>query len=293
MAETNIATAVEIYSAKAIVAMKKAIPRLSSFSTNFTDEFKKTGESINIPLITPDAITKFNATTNNFHRLTAVLSEISLKLQDKMIGGHAITPQQMKRFMPSWWEGKSDLNINSMANIFLGMVADLVTAANYGSAKGDSMSLPLAGFGLRVVADIRAAAIDRGMFVNESTLALNPIYFSVLLSDCKYDVTGDPAIIATGRIPGLLGFKEIIEIPQLTKPGFVCHQDAICVGSAIEDIASHKVFDAVNVITDPDSGFSVQQVIVTDSGTGAMSNSINAVPAVGVGNSKALLRLEK
>lgn len=293
MAETNIATAAEIYSAKAIVAMKKALARLSSFSTNFTDEFKTPGESIKIPLITPDAITEWNATNNNFHRLAATLSEISLVLQAKLIGGFAITPQQMKRFFPSWWEGKAELNVNSMANILLGKVAALITAANYGSAKGDSMSLPLAGFGLKTVADIRSAAIERGMFVNESTLALNPLYFSALLADCKYDATGDPAIIATGRVPGLLGFKEVVEIPQLAKPGFVCHQDAICIGSAIEDMASHKVFEAVNVITDPETGFSMQQVIVTDSGTGAMSNSINAVPAVGVGNSKALMRLEK
>jgi len=293
MAETNVATAAEIYSAKAIVAMKVALARLTSFSTDFTDEFKRTGESINIPLITPDAITEWNATNNNFHRLTADLSEVSLKLGVKLIGGFGITPQQMKRFRPNWWQGKAELNVNGMANVFLGKVAALITAANYGSAKGDSMSVPLAGFGLATVGDIRAAAIERGMFVNESTLGLNPLYFSALLASCGYDKTGDPAIIASGHIPGLLGFKEIIEIRQLTKPGFVCHQDAICVGSAIEDIASTKVFDEVQVITDPETGFSMQQVIVTNSGTGEMSSSVNAIPAVGVGNSKALMRLEK
>lgn len=290
--QTDIATAAEIYSNRAIEQLKVALARLQSFSTNFTDEFKAIGDSISIPVITADDFAAWNDASNNFNRAAGTPQEKKLNLGTKLIGGFAITPAQIRRFRPAFWNGKADLNVNSLAGQLLSLVAAIITAENYGDEKEDKMAVPLAKFGLMSISDIRAAIVDRNMVPEASSLCLNPIYYSRILKDCGYDKTGDPAILLTGRIPGLMGFKEVVEIKQLgTAPGFVSHPDAICVGTAIEDLPSTSGYDLVQVITEPETGFTMQQVIMTELSTGKQSSSVNALPAVGVGNSKALMRL--
>lgn len=290
--ETDIATAAEIYSDKAIQQMKVALARLESFSTDYSDEFKETGDKVTIPVVQADEFGDWDDAENNFLRDSSDLEEVKLELGTKLIGGFAIKPSQMRRFRPAFWKGKAELNVNKLAGKLLAQVVAIVTPENYGDEAMDKMNITLAKFNLSTISDIRSKASERGMIPEACSLCLNPVFYSKLLAACGYDKVGDPEIIKTGRIPGLMGFKEVTEIRQLgAAKGFVSHPDAICVGTAIEDIASTKVFDLVQVITDPETGFSMQQVIVTSQGTGAQSSSVNALPAVGVGNSDALMRL--
>ena len=231
MGTTNTATAQEIYSKRFLAALQRALAALQAFSTSFSDEARETGESVKVPLISPDTVAAWNATSNNFVRTSATLKEIAVELTERIIAGFAITGEQMANFRPNWWEGKADMNAAEVSDTILAAVAALVTAENYGDAAADKQAVTLASFGRKAVAQIRAAAVNRKMRIARSALCLNPDFFSALLGDLDANTYGGRDAVVSGTLPGVLGFRAIVEVPQLSIPGFVCHPDAIAVAT--------------------------------------------------------------
>ena len=102
---------------------------------------------------------------------------------------------------------------------------------------------------------------------------------------------GGKEAIQGGVIPGLLGFRMVIEIPQLTIPGFVCSPDAIAVAARSFMPASKKPYENVQLITEPETGLTLTHVEYCSGDDGELSDSVNALVKSGVGNSSALMRL--
>ena len=90
MGTTNTATAQEIYSKRFLAALQRALAALQAFSTSFSDEARETGESVKVPLISPDTVAAWNATSNNFVRTSATLKEIAVELTERIIAGFAV-----------------------------------------------------------------------------------------------------------------------------------------------------------------------------------------------------------
>jgi hypothetical protein len=289
---TSVATAAEIYSDQVIKELQKVLAKLRAFSLNLTSEFKATGETVKVPLTGPDTVGTWDATSNNFKRSGATLKEVSISLNDKLITGFAITPAQLKQFKPNWWKSKAENNVPEIVDTILTGIAGIVTDAKYGSTANDRINVALGEFGIKSLAPLRAQMVkQKDLKPARSCLVLNPDYYSALLGDMPGQFWVSEETIASGVVPGLLGFRAIVELPQLTTPGFVCHPDAIAVGSAIEELPSAKPYDLVEVIEEPETGLSLQHVIYTDGSDGSMSDSINGVVGYGVGNSSALIRL--
>jgi hypothetical protein len=170
-------------------------------------------------------------------------------------------------------------------------VGGLVTGANYGDTDADKVQVGNATFNKKVVARIRAAAIDKELRINRCTLGLSPLYFSILLGELDSNVYGGREAVVGGAIPGLLGFEAVVEIPQLAIPGFVAQTDAIAVGSAVFRPVSERPYDMVREIVEPETGLVLTLVQYPDGATGSLSETVNCQVAVGVGNENALLRL--
>jgi hypothetical protein len=291
MSATNLATAHEIYSKRVLKKLQRALAALQAFSTSLSDELADIGETIKIPLISPDAVAPWDAATNNFVRSAAELKEVSLKIVDRIICGFQITGTQMSNFRPSWWEGKADLNVEEIADKILSAVAALVTPENFGDEAGDKTAVALAKFGPSSIADVRAFAVKRQMKVARSVLALNPDFFSALLGKLDANVYGGRESIVGGTIPGLLGFRAIVELPQLAGPGFLCHPDAIAVGTRKIPLADTSPYKLVRDITEPETGLTMTNVVLVHGPDGSLNDSINASYVTGVGNEDALVRL--
>lgn len=284
-------TGIELYSNKVISGLKAVLAALRGFSLDFTDELKQPGASLDVALVSADAAGDFNASSNNFSRDDSDFKKVTLEKSAAVIAGYNVSATQYANLRPSFWEGKGELNVGAVGNNILGKVAALVTPENYGDTEADKIAVTEAGFGRKVVAKIRAAAIAKGLTINNSVLALSPAYFSALLGDLDANVYGGAEAMKTGVIPGLLGFKMVVEITQLTIPGFVCHPDAIAIGSAVFRPVSDKPYDSVQQIVEPETGLTMTVVEFCDGTTGALSVTVNCVVAVGVGNEKSLLRL--
>jgi hypothetical protein len=288
---TSVATAAEIYSARFLKGLQRALAALKAFSTSFSDEAREVGEAIKVPLVSADTVAAWNASSNNFSRSATTLREVSVSLDSRLIAGFNITPAQMATFRPNWWEGKADENVVAVCDTILAAVAALVTADNYGDAAADKTTVALPTFGRKAVAAIRAAAVNRNMRIAQSALCLNPDFFSALLGDLDANLYGGPDAIRSGAIPNLLGFRAVVEIPQLSNPGFVCHPDAIAVATRRVAVTDTSAYRLVRDITEPESGLTVTNVVYIHGPDGSANDSVTATYGAAVGNEDALLRL--
>jgi hypothetical protein len=282
----------EIYAARTIKGLTRQLAPLKAFSIDFSDEAKAKGETVNVSLVTPDTVAAWNATNNNFKRSTKTVNQAKITFGEPIITGFALSATNIRNFRPEFWQGKADLNTLEICDNVLATIAALITGANYGDTANDKMAVSLAGFSTSVVAAIRAKAIaDKKLRAPMSVLALNPVYFSELLGKLDANVYGGRDAIVGGVIPGLLGFRAVIEIPQLAIPGFVCHPDAIAVAARAHMPASNKPYEAVNAITEPETGLTLTHVEYCSGDDGSLSDSVSALVASGVGNKNSLLRL--
>ena len=282
----------EIYAARTIKGLTRQLAPLKAFSTNFDAEAKEKGETIKVSLVTPDTVAAWNAANNNFKRTVNDKAQTSITFGEPIITGFAVTAANIRNFRKEFWEGKADLNTLEICDSVLATIAALITGANYGDTAKDKQTVSLAGFNTSVIAAIRAKAIaDKKLRIPLSVLALNPVYFSELLGKLDANVYGGRDAIVGGIIPGLLGFRAVVEIPQLAIPGFVCHPDAIAVAARAHMPVSSKPYEAVNQITEPETGLTLTHVEYCSGDDGSLSDSVSALVASGVGNSKSLLRL--
>ncbi len=291
MPNTNTDTALEVYSNKFIEGLTNALPALRAFSLDLSDEMLEPGETVRVPLVTADAAAAWDDTTNNYGRTSSSLTDKKVEVTSRIIAGFGITQAQLANFRPAWWEQKGALNARSVADAVLDEVFGVVTAANFGDTAAKKLQVALAAFGRKAIAELRPKVVKGKLQPAKSVLVLNPDFFAALLADLDAQVYGGREAITGGVIPGLLGFRAIIEAPQITEPGFVCHPDAIAVGSRRVQVADTTPYKEFGPVTEPDTGLTLNRVIYTDGTIGKTSFSVECLFGVDAGNPDALIRL--
>ena len=291
MPNTNLDTALEVYSNKLIEGLTNALPALRAFSLDLSDDMVEPGETVRVPMVTADAAAAWDDSTNNYGRTTAALADKKVVVDKRIIAGFAITQAQLANFRPAWWEQKGALNARSVADSVLDSTFGIVTPANYGDAAAKKLQVALGAFGRKAIADLRPKVVRGKLQPAKSVLVLNPDFYAALLADLDAQVYGGREAITGGVIPGLLGFRAIIEAPQLDAPGFVCHPDAIAIGSRRVQCADTTPYREFGPVVEPDTGLTLNRVIYTDGTIGKTSFSIECLFGVDVGNGDALIRL--
>jgi hypothetical protein len=288
----NTNLALQVYSKRILEGLKVKLAMLKAFSTDLSDEVvNSVGSVVRVSLVTGDAAADWNATSNNYARAAASLTDVSVSLATRKIVGFAITAAQNAEFHPAWWEGKAELNSNALAKSVTDALLALVTGANFGDTDSDKLQVSLATFGRKQIAAMRAKIVKAGIDPARSSLNLNPDFFSALLADLDSQVYGGKEAIVGGVIPGLLGFKSIIEQPTYTEPGFVALPSALAVAGRVVRPLDTTGYGEFSIITEPDTGFPISRVMCTDVATGNTSMSNDVVFGVSVGQSTALKRL--
>ena len=287
MPTTNINVAHKLYSDRFIASLQPGVALLRAFSVNLSDEFSKPGDTVSVPLVTPDTAAEWNKTTNNYVRSITDLKARPVVLNKRPIAGFAIDQNQLHNFTPSYWEGKGALNAGEIALYIVRNITALITAANY----PDEMVATLTGFSRKKVADLRAKLVKKGMKPELSALCLSPDMYSALLSDLEFYVIGNQDAMRTGVIDNLLGFRNIVEIPTYTGNGFVCHPDAILAASRRIQVADTTPYKSFGSIVEPNTGLALNRVVLTNGPTGETSYSVEALFGCEVGNPDALVRL--
>ena len=288
---TNIDTAVEIYSNKFISGLTRALAPLRAFSLDLSDDIVQPGGSVQVPLVTADTVADWNDTTNNYSRTAASAKTKSVAIDKRKICGFPVTQTQMANFRPNYWEGKAELNQKEMADAILSAVTGLVTAANYGDTAAKKLNVVLAEFKRAAIATLRGQIVKAKLVPAKCVLALNPDFYSALLGDLDAQVYGGREAMLNGAIPGLLGFRSVIEVPQYDAPGFVCHPDAIAFGSRKVPVADTTPYKEFGSMVEPETGLTMNRVVFTEGAIGKTNFSTECWYGFDVGNENALIRL--
>jgi hypothetical protein len=291
MSTTNTNVGLQIYGEKVIEALRRYLAPIFAFSLDLSPAAAKIGDVIRVPKITGDAADDFNASTNNYKATSAALVDIEVKIDKRKLAKFGIDDEQAANFLPAWWERKAIANVSSVAEAALDDILGLVTAENFGDAAADKASVSLSGFSTKGIAAIRAAAIAKKLRPGLSTLVLNPDFYSALLGSLDSASYGGSEAVRSGVIPNLMGFRQVIECPSLTEPGFVCHADAIAVANRWLKPVAPESYSDVGSATDDESGLTVGIREYGDPDTGVKSVSTELCYGREVGNSGALLRL--
>jgi hypothetical protein len=288
----NTNLALQVYSKRILEGLKVKLAMLKAFSTDLSDEVVNAkGQVIRVSLVTGDAAADWNASSNNYGRTAATLTDVSVSLTNRPIVGFAITAAQNAEFHPAWWEGKAELNANALGAAVTNALLALVTAENFGDTAADKLQVALATFGRKQIAAMRAKIVKAGINPAQASLNLNPDYFSALLADLDSQVYGGKEAIVGGVIPGLLGFKSIIEHPTYSAPGFVALPSALAVAARVVKPLDTTGYGEFSIITEPDTGMPISRVMMTNLATGDTSMSNDVTFGVSVGQTTALKRL--
>lgn len=291
MANTLTNTALQIYSNKLIMGLKRRLALIFAFSLDLSAEAAQKGGTVQVPLISAATADDFNATSNNYKASEDDITAKTVAIVKRKLSKFGISDSQNANFPASWWERKSEMGINACASAALDDIYGLITALNYGDEDPDKLTLTLAGFKKSGVGTIRAAAVKKGLDPSASTLALNPDFYSALLADLDSASYGGEEAIRQGYIPNLLGFGKIMEAPNYSAPGFVCHPDAIAFANRYLAPVDPASYSEAGSVTDDDSGLTVGIRKYGDPDTGLLSVSAELCYGLDVGAGDALLRL--
>lgn len=292
MATTLTDVGLQIMSNRIIDAIKHILAPIYSFSLDLSAEAAKIGDVIRVPLISADPAQDFDRDSHNYKAGKATLKDREVKINKRKLAKFGIDDEQAATFAPHWWERKGDANANAVALPVLTDLYALVTAENFGNTEADSIGLTKAKFTAEVVAKIRAACIAKGLHPRSTALCLNSSLFSDLLGSLDAAVFGGTEAIRTGKIPGLLGFKEVVEVPGYSGAGWACHPDALAVANRWLKPVDPKSYSDSGYVTDDQTGLVIGIRKYGDPDTGTLSVSAECCYGVEIGNENALLRIE-
>ena len=270
----------EFYSRRVLKTLPTQLNFLGAFSTDISDEVKDPGEKIQIALVEADAAGTFDRANNNFARPAGTPKKATVTFGDPLITGFAVTAAQARNIQRRWWEGKADLNVNSIAASASTAVTNLITDSNFE----------------KVVTNVGkiAAAVSNStnkLRVKFSTLALSGEYFYALASSLDANVYGGSEPVKNGVIPGLLGFNKVMLMHGYDGVGFVCEPSAIAFGARAFRPVDDTPYRAVREIKDPESGLTLTLVEYPDGPSGDLSESVTCQIGAAVGDANALVRL--
>ena len=281
----------EFYSRRLIKVLPAQLNFLGAFSTDVSDEVKDPGEKIQIPLVEMDEAGAFDRANNNFARPAGTPKTATVTFGNPLITGFAVTAAQARNIQKRWWEGKADLNVNSIAASASTAVTNLITDSNFEKVVtnvGNAASFVKSGVG-KIAAAVSNAT--NKLRVKFSTLALNGEYFYALAASLDANVYGGSEPVKNGVIPGLLGFNQVMLMHGYDGVGFVCEPSAIAFGARAFRPVDDTPYRAVREIKDPESGLTLTLVEYPDGPTGDLSESVTCQIGAAVGDAGALVRL--
>ena len=190
----------EFYSRRVLKTLPTQLNFLGAFSNDISDEVKDPGEKIQIALVEADAAGTFDRANNNFARPAGTPKKATVTFGDPLITGFAVTAAQARNIQRRWWEGKADLNVNSIAASASTAVTNLITDANFEKVVtnvGNAASFVKSGVG-KIAAAVSNAT--NKLRVKFSTLALSGEHFYALASSLDANVYGGTAPAQRNRV---------------------------------------------------------------------------------------------
>ncbi|MCL1857326.1 MAG: hypothetical protein FWF84_06800 [Kiritimatiellaeota bacterium] len=286
---TDMNTAAQVYTDRFIEEVGPILEPVRQFSTDFSEEFANTpGVAIPVPLVTGSEAGDWNKASKNYAMAEASdLDDVMVTIDQRKIAQFAISMEQLATFRPAYWEGKARLNARAIGLAIRNSLFGLVTPANYAK----EVEMKAASFAKGDVATLRRLAVESGMEPDITAVCLNPVLFAALLKSLSADVYGGREAIVGGVIPGLFGFRAVVECPNYNGNGFMALPSALASASRPIRPAHDTPYTVFETTTDESTGMAFNTVVLVNGNTGLTTLSSEANYGVAVGDKKALVRI--
>lgn len=271
MASSLTSPALVFSAERAIVAAHPAIAKARVFATDFSADAAQPGSTMKVPVFTPGTASQFDASTNNYATTdgSVVYASVTFDNHPKHTFSFADTDFNLVNGRQFWDRAGEASGIavgRAIINAVTGLMGNIAQTA--------SLTVTKAG-----IAGLRATADANGFEAGRAVLMLDPANFATLLSLLDYYTYGDREAIKDGVIPGLYGFKAVIEnnaLPSGTKGALVAEDALVIAGRRIE-VQSPRVYQEVGYTTDEESGLTLGIRRGADWATGMNSATVEAL----------------
>lgn len=263
---------------KVIVASSPILEQIALFSTDFSLDAAKIGSGVAVEVLSATAgdfgaANGYTVPTNNIKPTTVTLNKhkkSTFTIGDKDALENELAPV---------WANLAPVAGKAIAKAVVADVCGLLTTAN-AKAKITKAASTLADF-----AAIRAEVVGNDLDPADCTLLLTPEYYAKLLAVLPTNVIGDSEAIRRAVIGSFLGFKAVVEAPNIATAdncfGFVVPTGAVCVAArAIVPVKAGGNLVEFGTIQDETTGFVFGQRVVVDADQGNCSWTVDALYGV-------------
>lgn len=276
-----------------LTLLHKAISKVSQFTTNFTADAATKGESMLIPIAVDAAAGEFNAATNNYGDIDGSFLFTPMKFTSHPKHSFGFTPTDQTNIGLETINAMTkagEVSARAISRKIAETVAGLITASNIpitgkdptewydsdGNLLKNGKDIPA---GLKfsaanryeidkkdlnkmTVAKFRSAANAADISVSSSILALCPEKYAELLSLLTAEMYGGTEAIRSGFIPGLYGWKGVMEMNELSSEdnmiGAIIPETSIAVASRLPGVLNPHLYQNLGTATDDASGMVFQ-----------------------------------
>ena len=254
MASSLTSPAAVYTAASAIVAARKAIARVTQFSTDFSTDAVNPGSTMKIAVFAASAVAgEFDVDSNNYENPDGTVTWADVNFKHIKSTFQFNDTDFLLADGTKFWDNAGKAAGGAVSAGIEKVVGDLFTA------EAVTATHTMASVTKNAVAKLRAKCVEIGCDPGKAVVLLSPDYYAELLSLLDSNIYGGAEAIRNGLVPGLYGFKAVAEFSALPAGtlGAVVPEDAVAVAARLVPVDSTSAYQEVGAWTDPESGLSL------------------------------------
>lgn len=246
----------KIIAQRALEGFTQYLHPLSLFSTSFSEETQRKGDTVIVPLVGTLTATTFN---QDYQVGGGTLTAVTISIVNHKIVPLSLTDVQFANSSVAQLEKWGFQAGQALATAITQHVFSYITSGSP-SFFATGYSWPVASWNVSRIVTVRQALTTALVPLDNRALFLDPTSYAQTLADTNMsyaNYAGDTTAIKEGRVPRVYGFdvRESNLIPATdTMYGFACHPSALAI--AIRSLAPQDpgAYGAAGIVTNPSTG---------------------------------------
>lgn len=252
---------------RAIVAAYAEICAIKDFCWNLSDEAVKPGTTMEVNLFDSSPARQFNRETNNYETVDGAVTHATISFDTHLKKTYMFEDKDFLSVNVGTWEQAGVAGGVALSQAILSTISDKINKTNIpktgdcdtGGTFSAANEYVLASATKKTIAKLRKAARAAGIAPRRSVLTLCPDYYSDILSELDSHIYNGDEAIKTGRIPGLYGFKSVVEMEMddgdgENLMGAIIPEQAIGIAGRRIKIQSPHMYEEIGTTVDEGSG---------------------------------------
>ena len=227
MATSLVSKGLIAASDKVIIAAQPAMELVKLFATDFSPDAARLGDTVNMKVLKATAA-DFATGSQNYVTSTNTISYADIKLSKDKISVFTLADKDnITDDLAPIWDRLAPTAGRAIGKAFVQDVAGLLTVA----AADKTITNAAASFA--DFAKLRSGVEGEGYDPADTVLVLTPSYYDALISFLPNSVVGEGGVVNSGLIGARLGFKAIVNAPNISGAavGYAVPTDAIAIAS--------------------------------------------------------------